>query len=149
MKITICGSIAFFNEMKALQQKLEKSNHQVEIPRDTILNEAGTEIPSLEFYQLKKGASANYSWMWHRVQENIVAHFEKIAWAEAILVANYTKNDIQYYISGNTLIEMGVALFLGKRIYLLNPIPEVAYKEEVLAMQPIVLNNNLKAITHQ
>lgn len=135
--------------MRSIQEQLKDLGHQVKIPRDTIPDKDGTPIPSPLFYQLKKAAPDSDTWMWARINENIRMHFDKIAWSESVLICNYDKNGIAHYIGGNTLIEMGVALFLGKRIYLLNPIPEVAYKEEVLAMQPIVLNNNLKAITHQ
>jgi hypothetical protein len=41
---------------------------------------------------------------------------------------------------------MGLAFHLGKIIYLLNPIPEMAYKEEILAVQPTILYGNLGLI---
>jgi hypothetical protein len=58
------------------------------------------------------------------------------------LVLNYTKNNI----GGNTFLEMGVAFHINKPIYLLNNIPELNYKEELLALKPIIINNNLKLI---
>jgi hypothetical protein len=41
---------------------------------------------------------------------------------------------------------MGFAHALGKKIYLLQGIPEVTYKDEIMAMKPIVLNGNLENI---
>jgi len=41
---------------------------------------------------------------------------------------------------------MGVAFFLDKKIFLLNPIPEISYKEEILAMSPIVINQEISKI---
>jgi hypothetical protein len=41
---------------------------------------------------------------------------------------------------------MGFAHALGKKIFLLDGIPNVSYKEEILAMKPIVLNGNLERI---
>jgi hypothetical protein len=41
---------------------------------------------------------------------------------------------------------MGVAFHINKPIYLLNNIPELNYKEELLALKPIIINNNLKLI---
>ena len=73
-------------------------------------------------------------------------HFEKVAWADAILVSNHDKNGVPGYIEANTLLEMGLAFHLGKPIYLLNGIPEMAYKEEILGMTPIVINGNLSLI---
>ena len=48
------------------------------------------------------------------------------------------------YIGGNTFLEMGVAFYLNKPIYLLNIIPEIDYKEELLGMKPTIINNNLE-----
>ncbi len=40
-------------------------------------------------------------------------------------------------------MEMGFAYGLDKKIFLLNPVPDMPYKEEILAMQPTVLNGDL------
>jgi len=42
-----------------------------------------------------------------------------------------------------TLLEMGFAHILNKKIFLLNDIPEMIYTDEIEAMQPIVLNGDL------
>ena len=76
----------------------------------------------------------------------MTAHLEKVAWAENIIILNYDKRGIENYVGANTLIEMGLAFWLKKEIYLLNPIPEVEYKEEILGMQPIILNGDLSRI---
>ena len=76
----------------------------------------------------------------------MLLHFEKVAWAEAVLILNYDKNNIKNYIGPNTLIEMALALYLGKKIFLLNPIPEMNYKEEILGVMPIVINGDLRLI---
>ena len=73
-------------------------------------------------------------------------HFDKVAWSDAILVLNYDKNKIEGYVGANTLMEMGLALHLNKRIYLLNPMPEISYKEEILGMKPIIINGDLSKI---
>ena len=73
----------------------------------------------------------------------IRSHFEKIEWANAILVTNYEKNNIANYIGPNTLMEMGLAFYLKKPIYLLNPIPDCPWKEEILGVEPVVINGDL------
>lgn len=73
-------------------------------------------------------------------------YFEKVNWSDAILVLNYDKNNIIGYIGGNTLMEIGVAFFLKKKIYLLNLIPEISYKEEIIGMKPIIINGDLSII---
>lgn len=88
-----------------------------------------------------------HDWIWQRKNEAIMRHFEKVDKADCILVLNYDKNEIANYIGGNTLIEMGVACWLKKPIYLYNPIPDqISYCEEIKGMQPIVINQDLKLI---
>lgn len=41
---------------------------------------------------------------------------------------------------------MGFAFVTGKPIFMLNPIPNMAYTSEIEGMQPIVINNNLANI---
>ena len=76
----------------------------------------------------------------------IKEHYEFIKNSDAILVVNTEKNDVKNYIGGNALMEIGFAYVLGKKIFLLNPIPEMGYKDEIMAMQPIILNRDLNKI---
>lgn len=70
-------------------------------------------------------------------------HFRKIEQADAILILNYEKKGIAGYIGGNTFLEMGYAFGLGKKVYLLYPVPEMDYKTEMHAIQPVVLDGDL------
>ena len=142
MKITICGSIAFFDEMMAVKNDLEKMGHEVKLPPTEIPNEQGEMIPIKEYYRLRKETISEAGWIWDRKEWAMRTHFDKVAWADVVLIANYTKNEIENYIGGNTFLEMGVAFYLKKPIYLLNPIPETSIKEEVLGMKVVVINND-------
>jgi hypothetical protein len=74
-------------------------------------------------------------------------HYNEIAnLSDAVLVLNFDKNDVKNYIGGNTLMEMGMAYVLDKKIFLLNPIPEVTYTEEIKSLEPIVINGDLDLI---
>ena len=73
-------------------------------------------------------------------------HFKKVEWSDVVLILNYDKNNIINYIGANTLLEMGLAFHINKPIYLLNPIPEISYKEEILGMKPMVLNGDLSTL---
>ena len=85
--------------------------------------------------------------IWDLKRDAISDHFEKIEWCDAILVANYEKRGIEGYIGGNTLIEMGLAFYLKKPIYVLYSISsEMSYKIELLSMKPIMLDGNLEKI---
>ena len=76
----------------------------------------------------------------------IKKRFDGIIWGDALLILNYDKNGIANYLGGNSLVEMAVAYYLNKPIYLFNPAPEISYKEEILGMFPIVLNGDLTKI---
>lgn len=146
MKITICGSIAFYHQMQILRRKLEKRGHQVKIPPNRVKDKTGKLIPVTDYYHLKKRTNKNNSWVWHRVQQLIRNHFNKIEWADAILAANYDKNNIRHYIGGNLFLEIGLAFYLKKKIFLLNPIPDMHYTEEILGMKPQALNGKISKI---
>jgi predicted RNA-binding protein with PUA domain len=65
---------------------------------------------------------------------------------DAILILNLEKNNIKGYIGGNTFLEMGFAHVLNKKIFLLNEIPEMGYKDEIVAMKPVILEGDLNRI---
>ena len=150
MKITICGSIAFQNEILSLKEKLEEMGHEIGIWSFEVKNKNGKFISVQEYYKIRQkvrgGVDDNQEWVWNRKAEAIMEHFNKIVWSDVILVANYDKKDIKGYVGGNSLMVMGVAFFLKKKIYLLNEIPEISYKEEILGMKPIILNGDLNKI---
>lgn len=146
MKITICGSIAFIDEMVKVKNELEKENHSIEIPPLEIRDRDGKMISVKDYYAIRKSAKDSEAWVWQEKERRIREYFDKIDKSEAILVLNYDKNNIPGYIGGNTFLEIGVAFYLKKKIFLLNQIPDISYKEELLAMMPIVINGDLSKI---
>jgi len=146
MKITICGSIAFYKEMEEVKEQLEKLGHEVKLPPSQFEDGNGNTISASQYYAIRKTSSDNEGWVWDRKEMAMKKHFDKVAWSDAILVLNYAKNNIQGYVGGNTLMEAGLALFLDKKIYLLNSIPEISYKEEILGLKPVVINGDLTKI---
>jgi hypothetical protein len=146
MKITICASIAFYNEMLEAKSKLETFGHEVYLPPSEVKNEKGDMISVSEYYVERKLKENTADWISDRKGEVIRLHFEKIESSDAILVLNYSKNNIDNYIGGNTFLEMGIAVYLKKKIFLLNDIPELSYREEILGMKPIILFGDLEKI---
>ena len=146
MRITLCGSIKFYEDMNRCKEQLEKLGHEVKLPPCEIKDDKGGTISVTEYYNMRKEEKNDESWIWKRKEESMRAHFDKICWSEVILVLNISKNNIANYIGGNTLLEMGLAFHLKKKIFLLNPIPEISYKEEILGMSPVILNSNLSLI---
>jgi len=142
MKIAICSSLDFVPKIKDFSDQLTKLGHEVTIPQtaEMILNGKVT------FDQIMKekgnGEISNRAIK----QGSFKYYFEKIKEVDAILILNFEKRGIEGYIGGNTFLEMGFAHILNKKIFLLNEIPEMLYKDEIKAMQPVVLNGNLTKI---
>ncbi len=84
----------------------------------------------------------------HKYENDAIReHWEKIKQSDAILVLNYDRKGIANYIGGNTLMEIGFAHVLNKKIFLLNPIPAIDhYHSEIAAIRPTILQGNLLAI---
>jgi hypothetical protein len=146
MKITICGSMVFENEMQAMVKKLEGLGHEAKAPIERVKDEAGKDLHVLEFHEIRHSAGKDDAWVWDRKAEAIQAHFDKVAWSDAILVLNYDKNKVANYIGGNTLMEIALAFHLKKKIYFFNDVPEVSYKEELFGVKPEIINGDLKLI---
>lgn len=146
MKITLCGSIAFYKEMDDIKKQLEKVGREVKLPPCKLEDKDGNIISVSEYYKIRKEENYDDSWVWERKAEAIMEHFKKVDWADMILVLNYEKKNIKGYVGANTLMEMGLAFFLKKKIYLYNEVPEMDYKEEIVGMKPIVINQDLGLI---
>jgi hypothetical protein len=147
MKITICGSIAFFDNMLKVKSELESLGHEVKTPPTTITDNAGKQISVERYYEIRKTETDPTSWVWNTKTIAIQNHFDKIYWSDAILVLNYDKNQIKNYIGANTFLEMGVAFYLKKPIYLFNNIPQQENTEEILGLKPIQINQDLSKIS--
>lgn len=153
MKITICGSIAFYKEMESVRDELLKLNHEVMIPE--LADEAPAEFGGDKKVYFGKYVEENGGIdafspdhkIWDLKERAIVDHFKKIDWCDSILITNYEKRGVAGYIGGNTLIEIGVAFYLKKPIYILNPVSsELSYKVEVVGMKPTMLDGDVRKI---
>lgn len=133
MTITICGSMQFHKEMVSVKAKLESRGHTVYVPSGVYDKEKNEAYMRTDEEKITV-----------KIEHNLIReHFQFIKQSDAILVLNYEKKGIPGYIGGNTFLEMGHAFGLGKKIYLLYPIPEMDYKTEMHAMQPVVLDGDL------
>jgi len=140
MKITICGSLTFSNEMLQAKEDLEKMGHRVVIPKDA---------PDVA---LGKHDNDNLEDDYQRCVESDImrTHFRLIENGDAILVINKEKNNIEGYIGTATLMEIGLAYYLGKKIFLLNSPPhhsEQRWAHEIRIIQPKILNGDLNEIS--
>lgn len=124
MKIALCSSSKFFDKLWSIKKALEKRGHKVLLPS------------MKDFSHLVEDSKA-------KIHFNLIKnHFKKIDESEAIYIANYKKNGIKGYIGGNTFLEMGKAFDKGMPIFLMDDIPSVNYKDELIAMQPIIIGKD-------
>lgn len=137
MKIAICGSITFMEEMRALEKELLKIGFsEVFLP----VGIGGNEKQFKDKLTVQEDGQRKID------LDLINKHYIKILKSDCILVANYEKKNIAGYIGGNTFLEMGFAFVNGKPIFMLNPIPEMSYTPEIKGMKPINIDNQLSKI---
>lgn len=136
MKITISGSLHFAEKILELEWALQAMGHEVFIPLDTHIFLTGTtnnrHEGSLEF-----------------AREGMFGHYDNVAKSDAVLIVNLEKKWVKWYIGGAVLVEMGIACYLRKKIFILNPLPhhdEVRYVQEINLMLPTIINNDLSLI---
>ena len=134
MKITLCGSMKFNDEFLKLQKDLEALGHTMLMP---------VAVPEVDYFS-EDGTNRIEAKSRLRLVEK---HMDKINESEAILVANYTKGDIENYIGANSFLEMGYAKYKGKKIFVLNPLPSQKYiDDELRSFGSIVLNGDISLI---
>jgi len=139
MKIMICGSMSFAKEMLALQKQLQEIGHSVDVPCDTDLHiEKPNFIDELDADRE------------HLIAHNIMKQcFDLLAASDAVVFLNLPKNGIDGYIGTSSLMEMGLAYYLGKKIYLMYPHPdpnEHRWAHEVASFQPTILCGDINAL---
>lgn len=140
--ITICSSAAFYKEVVELADTLEKQGYTVLIP-DTARRMQQADDFDVSHYKTWFGDANDY----HKKTALMRGHFDKVAAGDVILVVNNKKHGVEGYIGGNVLMEMALALYLGKPIYVLNPLPtESPFEEEIRGLEPIVINNDLRKL---
>jgi nucleoside 2-deoxyribosyltransferase len=124
MKITIVGNMAFLEKFKEAKGILEQRGHEVIVPEKDPIPEP---IPP----SVKRKAMERFN--------------KNLKKSDAILVMNYTKDDKENHIGANSLMEIGMAFILNKKIFVLNPFPEFC-KDELEAIEAQVLNGDLNKI---
>ena len=139
MRITICGSVAFAPRLVDIYRRLEKLGHTPVMYKDMFGIANGSAKKLIREVSKDHGNAKrkyNFIKIWH----------DLIKSSDAILVCNFDRKGVKNYIGGNTLIEMGFAHVNGKKVFLLNPIPDMPYVDEIKAMTDVVLNGDLAKI---
>ena len=144
MKIVLCGSLNFTEDMVKIKEQLEKKGHEALLP------------PSLWKFSLKNADDAERLKSDRKRYINEIKpvytkeHFKNVANSDAILVVNKKKYGIENYIGGATFAEIMIAFHYDKKIFFLNPIPKDEkfsfILDELESVKPIILNGNLDLI---
>ena len=140
--IVVCSSAAFYKQAVDIEKELKNLGFKVLIP--------------LVANKMKKSGDfnvENYKTWWKnpndykRKLQLTIKHFKEIEKGDPVLVLNYKKNGKAGYIGGAVLMEIALALYLKKPIYILNPIDESSkYKEEIYGALPKIINGDLLKI---
>jgi len=124
MKIVICGSMRLSKKMLKIKEELTKLGHFVIVPRHTE-----------EYATLNTSDHMHNESVKNKINHDLIRqYFNEIEKNDAVLVVNDSLKNIPNYIGGNSFLEMGFAHVLNKKVYLLNPIPEMSYSDEIIAM---------------
>ena len=144
MKIVICGSVDITPKIKEVYDTLTKMGHEVDIPTYSKKIIEGTI--SLEEYLRVKQKEGDLKFRQAAEEDLIKKYYRLIKEADSVLILNVNKNGIENYIGGNSFLEIGFAHILGKKIFLFNPVPKMNYRDEIVAMNPFILNGDLSKI---
>ncbi|MFA7286584.1 MAG: hypothetical protein WC052_02925 [Patescibacteria group bacterium] len=141
--ITICTSASFFKEALRVEEELNALGFAVKLPYTASVMKKTGDFKVSTYKTWFKDAStySRKSWL-------IKNHLRKVIAGDAVLLLNYEKNGMPGYIGGNTLIEAAIGFHYKKPLFILNPISdELSFKEEILGMQPVFLNGDVKKIS--
>jgi NTP pyrophosphatase (non-canonical NTP hydrolase) len=140
VKIVVCGSNAFREKMIEFKNKLNEMGHEGVIHPDYEAFARG------EKQEVWKQIQADHARA--KKENNYIGWYhDAIVSSDAILVLNYDKNGIANYVGGNTLMEIAFAHTSGKKVFLINPVPqEVSYADEIGAMYDEILYGDLSKI---
>lgn len=135
MKIFICASRHLYNQIAQAKKALEEKGFILTMPNNY-------DDPMRE-EEIKKLGQEEYS-QWKK--EMLILQKQKVEKNDVILVMNLEKNGQENYIGGATFLEMYQAFELGKKVYLYNPIPDNMLKDEIIGMNPVIINGDLELI---
>lgn len=130
--------MTFYKDLVEIEEKLKSKGLRVNIPVSAQIMKERNNFGVLDF---KEAVTPKQKGKY------ILQNFNKIVEGDSILVINNEKNGVKGYIGANVLMEIGLAFYFKKKIYILKPIEENApYKEELLSFDVKFINNDLNKI---
>ena len=136
MRIGIIGSMHFSEKMLEVSEELKKLGHE------PMLSNFVKSFPR------KNDEEKETIKLQQKFEENAMKRdWETMKQADALFVINLERHGIPNYIGGNTLFELAAGYFAGKKFFLYNPIPEIAYyQSELEALKPVIIDGDLSKI---
>lgn len=140
--VVLCSSAAFYKHVNQLADELKTKGFDAVVPVTAEKMRASGDY-DLEKIKTWYANPNDYD----KKAELMRAHFDKVATGDSVLVVNDEKHGVPGYIGPNVLMEMGLAFYLHKPIYILNAVTsESPIYEEVLGMGSVVLDGDLTKI---
>jgi nucleoside 2-deoxyribosyltransferase len=129
MIITIHASLDFKDNMVEAKRYLEKNGFEVILP----------ELTRYQHIRDDLGDDAAFTRIKNKMTKENMANVKR---CDYLLILNYPHRGYSNYVGGNSFLEMAVAFYLKKPIYLLNEIPlNLPYTEEIRALEPIIVRS--------
>ncbi len=140
--IIICSSAAFYRHVNQIADELETLGFKTVVPLDCRrMKKTGNYDVSVVKTWYKNPND------FHKKAFYINDHFKEIENGDIVLAVNDEKHNYQGYIGPNVIIEMGLAYYLKKPIYVLNPVDsEMPTYEEVHGLGSTIINGDLSKI---
>ena len=135
MRIFICASKHNYDKVAPIKAALESAGHLITLPNSY-------DAPMKEEEMKRSGTEAHQQWK----ADMLRLQGEKVAANDAIVVLNFEKNGQPNYLGGSTFLEVFKAFELNKKIFLFNPIPDNLFKDELLGMNPVIINGDLSLV---
>lgn len=137
--IVICSSASFYEQLFPLKNDLTQMGYKVVLPKTAYMMK---RINDFDVSKVKTWSKNPKDYNKKRLLIN--DHFKKITKGDAVLIINLEKNNVKGYIGGNVLMEMTIAYYFKKPIFILNDISEdLIIKEEIYAINPTFLKGNI------
>lgn len=128
MKVLVHASLDHKEYMLEAKEYIESnSEHKVLLP----------ELTRYQHIRDVLGDDKAFTQIKNRLTKDNIKNAEK---CDALFILNPTHRGICNYIGGNSFLEMVIAFYLKKPIFVLNPLPnDMPYSEEIKALFPQIV----------
>jgi len=135
MKILIACSKHFYHKIPEINQTLFNMGHKTSMPNSF-------DEPFKEEKMKQISPEEHQKWKISMIAKDN----ENLEPVDAVLILNFEKHGQPNYIGGATFLEIYKAWELNKKVFLYNPIPENLFKDELLGLNPIIIEQDLTKI---